>query len=52
MNELLIPDLDECPVCGKPCDEESESGETIHHECLIERMVAGAESRRDAEADR
>ena len=42
MNELarLIDDIENCVVCGKPCTEYDNDGNTIHDECRIDREAA------------
>ena len=49
MNELarLIDELEDCCVCGKPCAEADNDGNTIHEACRVERDAALADRLHD-----
>ena len=51
MNELarMIDELEDCPVCGKPCiaDDVDNDGNPIHKKCRIDREAARIDAAHD-----
>ena len=51
MNELarMIDELEDCPVCGKPCiaEDVDNDGNPIHEECRVDKEAARIDATRD-----